>query len=41
MIDENLFFCPINQITGDKAYYSPANDHIVVPKREQFVDSKS
>ncbi len=33
MIDENLFFCPINQVKGDKAYYSPANDHIVVPKR--------
>ena len=29
MIDENLFFCPINQVKGDKAYYSPANDHIV------------
>ena len=23
MIDENLFFCPINQVKGDKAYYSP------------------
>ena len=41
MIDGNLFFCPINQIKGDKAYYSPANDHIVVPKREQFVDGEA
>ena len=41
MIDENLFFCPINQVKGDKAYYSPANDHIVVPKREQFVDGEA
>ena len=41
MIDENLFLCPINQVKGDKAYYSPANDHIVVPKREQFVDGEA
>ena len=41
MIDENLFFCPINQVKGDKAYYSPANDHIVIPKREQFVDGEA
>ena len=41
MIDENLFFCPINQVKGAKAYYSPANDHIVVPKREQFVDGEA
>ena len=41
MIDENLFFCPINQVKGDKAYYSPTNDHIVVPKREQFVDGET
>ena len=41
MIDENLFFCPINQVKGDKAYYSPVNDYIVVPKREQFVDGEA
>ena len=41
MIDDNLFFCPINQVKGDKAYYSPANDHIVIPKREQFVDGEA
>ena len=41
MIDENLFFCPINQVKGDQAYYSPANDHIVVPKREQFIDGEA
>ena len=26
---------------GDKAYYSPDNDHIVDPKREQFVDGEA
>ena len=41
MIDENLFFCPINQVKGDKAYYSPGEDKIVVPKREQFVDGEA
>ena len=41
MIDENLFFCPINQVKGDKAYYSPGEDRIVVPKREQFVDGEA
>ena len=41
MIDDNLFFCPINQVKGDKAYYSPAQDHIVVPTREQFVDGEA
>ena len=41
MIDENLFFCPIKQVKGDQAFYSPANDHIVVPKREQFVDGEA
>ncbi len=41
MIDENLFFCPINQVKGDKAYYSPSEDRIVVPKREQFIDGQA
>ncbi len=41
MIDDNLFLCPINQVKGDKAYYSPAKDHIVVPTREQFVDGEA
>ena len=41
MIDKNLFFCPINQVKGDQAFYSPSNDHIVVPKREQFVDGEA
>ena len=41
MIDDNLFFCPINQVKGDKAYYSPAQDHIVIPTREQFVDGEA
>ena len=41
MIDDNLFLCPINQVKGDKAYYSPSSDHIVIPKREQFVDGEA
>ncbi|MBR6863879.1 MAG: DUF1738 domain-containing protein [Bacteroidales bacterium] len=41
MIDENLFFCPINQVKGDRAYYSPSRDEIVVPTREQFIDGEA
>ena len=41
MIDDNLFFCPINQVKGDKAYYSPARDEIVIPTREQFTDGEA
>ena len=41
MIDDNLFLCPINQVKGDKAYYSPSEDKIVVPTREQFVDGEA
>ena len=41
MIDDNLFLCPISQIKGDKAYYSPSEDRIVVPTREQFIDGEA
>ena len=41
MIDDNLFFCPINQVKGDKAYYSLARDEIVIPTREQFIDGEA
>ena len=41
MIDDNLFFCPINQVKGDNAYYSPSSDKIVIPTREQFVDGEA
>ena len=41
MIDDNLFFCPIKQVKGDNAYYSPARDEIVIPTREQFVDGEA
>ena len=41
MIDDNLFFCPIKQVKGDNAYYSPTRDEIVVPTREQFVDGEA
>ena len=41
MIDDNLFFCPINQVRGDRAFYSPSKDEIVVPTREQFIDGEA
>ncbi len=41
MIDDNLFLCPINQVKGDQAYYSPARDEIIVPTREQFIDGEA
>lgn len=41
MIDNNLFYCPINQVCGDRAYYKPSQDYIVIPKREQFFDGES
>ena len=41
MIDDNLFFCPIKQVKGDNAYYSPVREEIVVPTREQFVDGEA
>ena len=41
MIDRNLFLCPIRQVMGDKAYYSPSRDEIVVPTREQFIDGEA
>lgn len=41
MIDDNLFFCPIKQVKGDNAYYSPARDEIVIPTREQFIDGEA
>ena len=41
MIDDNLFLCPINQERGDRAFYSPSRDEIVVPTREQFIDGEA
>ena len=41
MIDDNLYYCPIKQVKGDNAYYSPAKDEIVIPTREQFVDGEA
>ncbi len=41
MIDGNLFLCPINQVKGDRAYYSLSRDEIVVPTREQFIDGEA
>ena len=41
MIDDNLFLCPIKQERGDRAYYSPSKDEIVIPTREQFIDGEA
>ena len=41
MIDDNLFLCPISQVRGDRAFYSPSKDEIVVPTREQFIDGEA
>ncbi len=41
MIDDNLFYCPIHQVKGDRAFYSMNKDEIVVPLRSQFVDGEA
>lgn len=33
--------CPIREQQGDRAFYSPLADYIVVPLRSQFVDMQS
>ena len=35
------WFCPIREQQGDRAFYSPLVDYIVVPLRSQFVDMQS
>ena len=41
MIDENLWFCPIKQQYGDRAYFSPSKNEIVLPEFRQFTDGES
>ena len=41
MIDENLWFCPILQKYGDRAYFSPSKNEIVLPEFRQFTDGES
>lgn len=41
MIENNAWVCPIRPEQQDRAYYSVSKDHIVVPTKEQFVDSES
>lgn len=36
MLTEGSWICPINQLYQDKAYYSPTENAIVMPLREQF-----
>lgn len=41
MIENNLYICPIKPTEGDKAYYSPSRNEIVVPLKSQFEDGES
>jgi len=37
MVTENMWICDIKPTYGDTAYYSPREDKIVIPTKEQFV----
>ena len=37
MVSENFWICDIKPKHGDDAYYSPREDKIVIPTKEQFV----
>lgn len=41
MIKDNLWYVPIYPKMQDKAYYSPSQEIIVVPTKEQFKDGES
>lgn len=41
MIKDNLWYVPIYPKNQDKAYYSPSQEIIVVPTKEQFKDGES
>ena len=41
MIEKDLYVCPIKPTYGNDAYYSIANDVIIVPEKSQFVDGES
>lgn len=41
MIKENLWYVPIYPKNQDRAYYSPGQEIIVVPSKEQFKDGES
>ena len=41
MMEENLWFCPIKQQYGDRAYFSPSKNEIVLPEFRQFTDGES
>lgn len=36
MMKKDLWYCPIKQLSQDKAYYSVGKDMIILPKKEQF-----
>lgn len=38
MLSEQSWLCPVKEISSSKAFFSPSEDHIVIPKREQFPD---
>ncbi len=41
VITGQSWVCPIEERLSDRAYYSPSQDHIVLPCKMQFPDSKS
>lgn len=41
MVKEDLYVCPIRPTEQDAAYYSPSQDMIVVPLKEQFRNGES
>ena len=41
LMEENLWFCPIKQQYGDRAYFSPSKNEIVLPEFRQFTDGES
>jgi antirestriction protein ArdC len=41
MIRNSLWYCPIKMKYQNNAYYSPANDEIVVPERSQYLNGEA
>lgn len=39
-LKDQFWLCPITQNDGDRAYYSPSEDRIVMPKKENFPDQR-
>ena len=39
-LENQTWLCPIIQNDGNSAFYSPAEDKIVVPRKENFPDQR-